>query len=950
MKRVVHSTLNRAALTLIPCLIGPPAVVAQERGTVSGRVVEAGGGGMASVQVTLMGTGLGAFSGADGRFSIVNVAPGTYEVRARRIGYRYASSQVTVRSGEAVQVEIRLESEPLQLDEVVVTGAAGTARRREVGNAIAQIAVADVVTEPLASVDNLLQAQTTGLTVLKSSANAGSGAQIRLRGNVSASLSNQPLIYIDGVRVRGDGYPMGVPIVGNVSRSSNDISSPLNDINPADIDRIEIIKGAAATTLYGTEAAAGVIQIFTKKGHAGAPRWTAQMDQGFSHVLEFGTDTVPYMHLDPWLRNAWRQKYAASVGGGGEDLQYFVSGVMERNEGVLPLDRERSVGIRGNFTFSPIRNLQVNWNTAYSAKEIQNTPSGNNAQGLTLNVYRAERNYFGSNDPELLNQLLVWDLFNWVDRLTTSGTATYVPWSGFTNRLTIGYDLAKSANRNLRPYGFIIQPLGVLNTSDFTGTTLTADYVGTISFGLTGDLKNSFSVGAQSVTREEVQLQAYGENFPGPGQPTVNSGSLTLGSESRIRVISAGAFVQNMFDFKNRYFLTAGVRFDGSSVFGENLGVEVYPKVSLSYVISDESFWNPSWGQLKLRGAWGQAGRAPGAFDKVRTWNPIGWGTIPAFLPNNVGNPDLGPERTTGIELGADGSFLGNRLSAEFTYYHQRTTEALFNVRQIPSMGFQQSQLANVGKMQNTGIELSLNGTVLRGQTLGWDLGFSVYTNRSKVLDLGGASPFSLGDIGWIMEGEPAPVVRSDCIRNPDEIADPVTEQLCIYGPNLPTLTLGFRTAVHLPMGIQLSARGEYQGGHYINDGAAYNALRRGVIWPTCDGAYALIAANRQAEMTAYQRAVCITANVREGYLTYPADFAKLRELTLSVPLPAAWLGVNSAMLSLSAHDAWKWLNQDFLLFDPEMMPDTGYDGPVRRILEHVPPPATYTASLKITF
>jgi TonB-dependent SusC/RagA subfamily outer membrane receptor len=929
--------------------------MAQNLGTISGVVVDARTQQpLGSVQVSLRDTRWGTATGNDGTFRLPNVPAGTYYCQTRFIGYGVASVEAVVRGGQVTEVLIEIERQALQLDEIVVTGTAGAKRRREVGNTISQINVAEIGAPP-ASVDNLLQsgAGGAGLTVLKSSGMAGGGAQIRLRGNVSVSMSNQPLIYIDGVQIRNEAYPMNVPAAGNVSRSGNDVSSPLNDINPADIDRVEIIKGAAATTLYGAEAAAGVIQIFTKKGVEGPARWTLQVDQGFNRVLPFGADTAPYIHLDPWLRNAWTQKYSSSVSGGTRDAQYYVSGSYEDNQGVLPLDWEETVNMRANLDFSPVENLDLSWNVAYTNKDIQNTSAGNNSHGITLNVFRAERNYFGSNDPELINQLLEYEIFTYIDRFIGGGTATYSPLPWFTNRLTLGYDRANSEMRNYRPFEFVRAPQGVLGVNNFNNTTLSADYVGTIEFQMTGDLRSTFSFGGQSITRDEVTLSTYGEDFPGPGEPTVSSGAIRLGWEDRIRTVSAGLFVQNLFALKDRYFVTAGLRVDGNSVFGENLGLQAYPKFSVSYVLSDESFWNSQWGTVKLRAAWGQAGRAPGAFDKVRTWDPAGWGTSPAFLPNNVGNPDLGPERTTEIEVGADAAFFDDRIVTEFTYYKQRTTDALFSVRQIPSTGFQQSQLENVGELENKGFELNTTGSIFRGQDFTWDLGFSVYTNNSKVLDLGGVPEFSLGDRGWIVEGEPVPVIRAECVLNPDEIADPVTEEQCIYGPNYPTTTLGFQTSFSFGGGIRITGRGEYQGGHYIYDGAAYNALRRGVIWPACYQDYDLIDAGRGNELTAYKRAICITDNIggNPGYLTYPADFFKLRELSATIPMPRSVFPERlRATLTLSARDAFRWKNKDFLTFDPEQMPDVGFDGRVRAILETVPPPATYTASFRIVF
>ncbi|MBI4520601.1 MAG: carboxypeptidase-like regulatory domain-containing protein, partial [Gemmatimonadetes bacterium] len=252
-----------------PKLPAPKIVLAPEErvGTLTGQVVAAGTlRPLVGAQVYVVGTSIGGLTNASGRYLFTNVPDGSATLRVELIGYAAAERQVTITPGSTLTQDFQLTEEALSLDEIVVTGTAGTARRREVGNTIAQINTA-TISEPITSVDGLLQARAPGVLVSAQSGGSGSGATIRLRGNVSVALSNQPLLYVDGVRVKSEPYPLGAD-------GARAPASPLNDINPADVERIEIIKGAAATTLYGTEAAAGVIQIFTKKGTQGAPVWT----------------------------------------------------------------------------------------------------------------------------------------------------------------------------------------------------------------------------------------------------------------------------------------------------------------------------------------------------------------------------------------------------------------------------------------------------------------------------------------------------------------------------------------------------------------------------------------------------------------------------------------------------------------------------------------------------
>src|SRR5207245_4068502 len=249
-----------------------------------------------------------------------------------------------------------------------------------------------------------------------------------------------------------------------------------------------------------------------------------------------------------------------------------------------PLDNERKLSTRGNVGLTLSDNLRVEWNTAYSNTDLSNTPAGNNAHGLVLNVYRAERNYRSSADPRVIDSLLHQSLTTGIQRVVSGATATYTPLPWFSNRFTLGYDLAQQESRNLRPFGFVAAPQGILVDEQIRYSILTADYVGNVDLHLSPALASTFSVGGQSITSDEVRTAAYGEIFPGPGLPVVSNAALFLANESRLRVVNAGFFFQDVMKFRDRYFLTGGIRFDGKSAFGKSLGLQAYQKNSGSYM------------------------------------------------------------------------------------------------------------------------------------------------------------------------------------------------------------------------------------------------------------------------------------------------------------------------------------------------------------------------------
>ncbi|HUQ80580.1 MAG TPA: TonB-dependent receptor [Gemmatimonadaceae bacterium] len=937
-------------LVLIVGTTAPPLLFAQgSNGTVRGIVTRSTGGSpVPGAQVFVVGGKAGGVTGTDGRYTFSDVPNGTQTIRVRALGFQPIEKTVDVSAGQAATLDFVVTVAPIALDEVVVTGTAGSARKREVGNSISQIKVSEAP-EVSSNVSNLISGRMAGVTVAGGTGNSGSGSAIRLRGTTSVALSNQPLIYVDGVRTRSDEYPRNGIFTGTTQRGANAYGSPLNDINPDDIERIEIVKGAAAATLFGTDAAAGVIQIFTKRGANGSAKWQTQFNTGFNKLQKFGTDEVPLLFMDPFVRNGKRYGASAQVSGGaGDALRYLVSGAGDNTQGVLPNDDEKKYLLRTNMDFLPLKKIAMSWSSGYTNNLISQTPAGNNAQGITLNAFRRDRNYFASANPDTIRQVLQQELKSNVDRLILGTTITATPITNFSSRFTIGFDRAAIENRNVRPYGFPAVPLGVIQDQRWQNTTLSTDWVNSYEFNLSDAFKVTASAGTQYVNSLVSDVVGFSENFATPADPTVASGSQKNADENQQRVITGGAFGQALVGLRDRYFLTVGARIDGNSAFGEDFGFQTYPKISGSWVISEEKFWTPALGSLKLRAAYGAAGRAPGAFAARQTWSPVGWGGQPAVRPNNFGNANLGPERTTELELGFDESALDGRLNVDFTWFNATTTDALFNVRSIPTNGFLNNVLKNVGEMKKSGLEVTLTGTLWDRPRLGINAGLNISTNNSEVVSLGGAPAFSVGNFGWVIEGQPAPVVRGKLIRNPNAVGvTPDTASNYAFGPSQPTRILGGSLTIRTWRKIQISARGEYQTGAYINEDASFQAISRSVLWPTCSSTYAKQAAKEP--LTVKETLMCVPANARQDMFIFKADFFKVRDITLTVPLGRAIPRSTSSSIVFSAQNIFR-KNYGMPMFDPEMSGNDGFNPTVRYISEHIPAPAVFLTSLRVSF
>ena len=953
---MIKSLPRPSCLKILPLLLALCAFAGGaygQTGTIEGVVTDQNDEPLPGVNVAIDALNIGAATSSDGSYTIGEVPAGTHEVTARFVGLQSQTQEVEVAAGETVTLDFTLGQQTVNLEQVVVTGAAGEAQREEIGNTVSSIAVGELEEAPT-SVEDILSGSLPGVTLNIGEGMSGSGAQIRLRGNTSVSQVNAPLVYVDGIRIRSTGYPKNVPPVGYDGRSANVTANPINDLNPVNIDRVEIVKGAAATTLYGTEAAPGVIQVFTKEGSPGSdPVWNARVQQGISDMQEFGPASAPYYRIDPLLRQGRQQSYSASVRGGAEGITYFLSGGYEDSKGVLPDDNQQKFSTRANFGFNPLQDLNIKFNTYYVNDDVQNPPAGNNAQGITLNAFRGGQNYFGDGSPETIRQLLETEMTTERDHFVLGGTARYNPIDLLTSRLSVGFDRSDMELRSFRPLGFVFAPDGIMANRNWVSNVTTVDWVNNADVDLTSDLSTRLSVGGQYVNTTTRAVWGYAENFSSPGEPTLSDGANTLAFEERVTEVNAGAFVQDVLRYRDRYFLTLGFRIDGNSSFGDDFGLQTYPKASLSYVLSKEPFWNDDWGTFRLRAAYGHAGQAPGTFDAVRTWASEPWGDRSAFLPENVGNPQLGPERTVETEGGFNLTTLNQRLDVEFTYYRQVTKDALLPVTQIPSQGFAGSQLENVGELQNSGIELNVEGDIFDAGEWGFDLGASLTTNQSEVLDLGNAPPFEVTGGGWITEGEPFPAVRGRRILNPDEQAEPEFLRdeegnitFDVYGANNSTHTVSVRPRLELPYGITLSARAEYQGGHYMADGATENVASRGNA-PQCATFY-----EDRSQTTALTRARCdvdISAGQYASWI-YPADFLKLRSATLRVPVPVATSLTRAATFSLSANNVRLWLNEDFEAFDPEMTGQEGLGQVTRSITEHIPAPFSVTATLDVSF
>ncbi len=958
--------------------------------------------------VLIEALGIGAQTNDRGQFTLVNVPAGQQRVQVRRLGFASVTRTVSVEAGQTATVDVALTEAVISLDQVVVTGTAAVTRAKEVPTSTAIVNADEVARAPVTDAQQVLQGRIPSVTILANSGQPGAGGSVQIRGTNTVTQSTSPLIYVDGVRIFNE------PTRNNWGART--ASNPLQDINAEDIERLEVVKGAAATTLYGTEAAGGVIQIFTKRGQAGTPQWNVSAAGGANVSSRWGAENDPtelfincnkteqmygliltgskagtrQYFVDPtcpsdgtWTRPGPLQQYDLSVAGGASKLTYFVSGNYGDVEGILPSQRSKDGGFRGNFSVFPMDQLQFQLTTAYTKRDTRWAGDGNNSEGFLLNVGRGPFNYMkggkgddcsGVGDEAVcVTNDYVFDqtLFTKSDHFLTGFTVNYNPVAKLSNRFSVGWDYTDMQNVTNLPFGFLTLPEGYYWDENTRHTKLSLDYAGSWLANIFRSGQSTFSWGAQLYRDRHRWTELDVQDFAGPGEPTLKTGAeLTYREDLPSAVTNAGFFLQEQIGWRDRLFITGGLRVDGNSAFGENFGLQSYPKIGASYVISEHAFWPVKWWDtFKVRVALGESGKAPGAFDKLRTWSPVtGDENKPGFTPNDVGNPDIGPERTRELEGGIDASFLSGRLGLEVTAFKARTLDALVPVNLPPSNGFLNARIANVGELRNSGVEAQVNAGLVRARNFDWTARVNFSSLSNKAVDLGEQTEVYTGLNSYIKTGKRFPAYYGKVVLNPNAVAAPEKADTLIGNVN-PDRLWGVGTSMKFFNRFTVDAFLEHQGGFYVQNYTAYQNARRGAWYPCYDTQEKVIAsygadkkvgtaddvASALAGVTALQRARCASSGYDIGFWTEKGDFTKLRFVSLTYQVPARLIQARNATITFAARNLVTW--SDYNGGDPEVqdVADQGnladFNGTFgRRDYYQIPQPKSFVVTFRVGF
>lgn len=782
--------LARAAGVAAALLVGAaPGIARAQSGTIAGTVVVEGSlRPLGGVQITVDSTtGRGTVTDANGRFRLTGLSGNSATLTARLIGYRPVTQTVQV---GATDVRILLTERAVELNQIVVTGTAGGSQVRELGTSVAQVNAADVVAKTaVPNVDALLNGRAPGVTILPGTGMVGAGSKVRIRGIGSFSLSADPLIYVDGVRVDNQ-TSTGITI----QAFGSGVVSRLDDFNPENIESVEVLKGPAAATLYGTEAARGVINIITKKGQAGGTSYQFMARGGANSFQNAGgriatnwchiqgptsckpTGTGPLLGLNtvqredslgtPIFRTGRIADYSGSVDGGSTLFRFFASAALNNDEGVDPTNAQRKANFRTNLTITP--NDKVNIQTSFGYINGHTTLSCEAGCGGLMwdSEFSTPANLpqfcaagdipctwvqgFNGAPPAADAAQQDWQDLN---RLTASATASYNPFNWFSNRLAIGTDLTQEGNVEYVPYltndtlanFWGAAAKGYRYNQQHQATYNTFDYNGSLNFTLPRAWTTKTSAGAQYYTNRHNYISGEGDYFPAPGLQTIGSaGTIQPSYDNWTQNNTFGFYGQEELAYAERLFLTAASRVDNNSAFGSQVHWITYPKFSASYVVSEEPAVQPHlprWlSSLRLRAAYGASGQQPGLNTALRTVTPaLGPNNTGILTPNTFGNPNLRPERVVGTELGFESGLLNDRFGVDFTYFNDVSKDAILSRGVAPGTGFgASSQFFNAGEIRKHGIETQLNAHLVNRASWGWDMTANLATTSAKITRLSG--------------------------------------------------------------------------------------------------------------------------------------------------------------------------------------------------------------------
>ena len=767
--------------------------------TLSGKVTGKGGAGVPDITILVRNTTIGTVTDAGGNYTLTgNIPAGPQFLDFSGVGFRKKEMAFNIGQDRSITVNADLEPDALGLDEVVVTGTSLGTTKKQLGSFIATVKGDAITKSAPPNVLAGLQGKTPGAQIIQNSGDPGGGMSVRLRGVSTISSSSEPLYIIDGVIVSNSAKR----VTNTQSDYDGQISVAPNrlvDINPADVERVEVLNGAAAAAIYGSRANAGVIQIFTKRGSSGAPVIsvstnimvnqlrktpgqssaptkfggptdgpTAQTQDILTPALVNTTDVKRYNYWDYIFRDGIGTDNNVSVRGGKDKTKYFASASYFYNQGIIQNTDFRRFSFRVNIDQELTKWATLSAGMNYINSAANEKPDGNTfyspMNSVTIlgnfhDIWKRDQNgnLLAVGERGRVNPVSVIEDIKQrqeTNRIISSVGLKLKPFRDFTFDYMMGIDnIAQNGTTYIPPYAYNASP-------GFWGGGITLDptlngYASTgnnqqflINHEFNGTLNKKIGRNLVSITQVGYSIQYEKSNYSvlqgrglAPFVQTVQGASTVLpGVDQRSEISITGGYLQQNFKFKNKLFLTAAARIDGSSVFGADQRNQLYLKLSGSYVISDEEFWTKMgldkwWDFMKIRAAYGESGNLTGigAYSRFNIYSasPL-VGRTALNSPGQLANENVKPETQKEFEIGTDMAFLQGRINLTFNYYQKRVEDLLISRFINPSQGYT-SLLGNVGTLSNKGFEVALGLVPIRGKNFSWNVDVIYNKNKNRV-------------------------------------------------------------------------------------------------------------------------------------------------------------------------------------------------------------------------
>lgn len=735
-------------------------------------------------------------------------------------------------SAETAQLEALLDSArwSKDLDEVVVTGQGGAMQKRRLSSIVSTIKAKDLEKLNTDRLDGMLQTAVPNMQINLSNGQPGAASMVRSRGISSVQINSTPVIYVDGVRMDNNNTATSLSQKLNEQgiRSAS-ASGSLSDIPMENIERVEYVSGGAATTLYGSDAANGVIQIFTKKGGKGKFNGMAEVQLGWE---EANAQFYHYNRTKELLNQTGAmQRYRIGLDGGGKMGGWSLGASASINDGVVVADNNKNhkYDVRFGSHLNILKNFTYSNSLGFVHNDYMRSRNGNEGyySGLWLtecgaassmgytNAEGVKRSYLSDIDAMdgeayanfrdlIYTSEALQNKRSDINRFQMSHELKYEPMKNLIVKGIFGLDYRYEGVKNIITNELIkaVQyngPIAVGNVTayDRKFASVTFDVNAQYNYYRNDWFSAITTVGFQYFSNHDRQYyeQAVGVE---DGTSEVNDQNRTYDDSSRSSLYNYGTYIQENLGFLDKYYLDLGVRGDYNTGFGDNVGWQWYPKVGVSYMLSSEKFMEPLTesgvlGSFRLYANYGVAGNYPPAFayQKTVTFNQYIGNATAEY--GQYGNADLRPEKKHSVEVGFNSQWANGYLQLGVAFYNADTHDALFSVHTAPSSGQSSTYLANIGKIRNRGFEFTIASDFI--QTKDWNARFSASLNTlsNKVLSTGGETAFGVGTFAnealiqnIVEEGKPIGYLRGNKAVFNEDGSYSHTETLADLGSTLP--------------------------------------------------------------------------------------------------------------------------------------------------------------------